>query len=117
MLPGGQLGRGWADQGTRADGSREAGPATSQDVLALPALPLGVPDWDQVHTGQPRFEARQLLSLHHHMGFVNYLGLPALNLPLGLDEHQRPVCVQLLARPYAEHLLLDFARQQMPQPV
>ena len=86
------------------------------DVLALPALPLGVPDWDQVHTGQPRFEARQLLSLHHHMGFVNYLGLPALNLPLGLDEHQRPVCVQLLARPYAEHLLLDFAEQQMPQP-
>jgi aspartyl-tRNA(Asn)/glutamyl-tRNA(Gln) amidotransferase subunit A len=50
------------------------------------------------------------------MGFVNYLGLPSLNLPLGLDEHQRPVCVQLLARPYAEHLLLDFAEQQMPQP-
>jgi aspartyl-tRNA(Asn)/glutamyl-tRNA(Gln) amidotransferase subunit A len=85
------------------------------DLLALPALPLGVPDWDQVHTGQPRYEARQLLSLHHHMGFVNYLGLPALNLPVGLDERQRPVCVQLLARPYAEHLLLDFARQQMPQ--
>jgi len=78
-------------------------------VLVLPSLPHGVPDWQVVQVGDPRFDARALLAMHHFMGFVNYLGLPALNLPIGQDARQRPVCVQLVARPYAEHLLLDIA--------
>jgi aspartyl-tRNA(Asn)/glutamyl-tRNA(Gln) amidotransferase subunit A len=45
------------------------------------------------------------------MGFVNYLGLPALNLPIARDVRRRPICVQVLARPFAEHRLLDFAEQ------
>ena len=49
--------------------------------------------------------------MHAFMGFVNYLGLPALNLPIAQDAKQRPICVQVLARPFAEHRLLDFAAQ------
>jgi aspartyl-tRNA(Asn)/glutamyl-tRNA(Gln) amidotransferase subunit A len=80
------------------------------DVLIMPALPLGVPDWEQVHTGASRWDPKQLLALHQHMGFANYLGLPVLNLPVGTDARGRPVCVQLVARPCAEHLLLDAAQ-------
>jgi Asp-tRNA(Asn)/Glu-tRNA(Gln) amidotransferase A subunit family amidase len=81
------------------------------DLLVLPSLPMGIPDWDEVQVGQPRFDAKALLALHRHMAWVNYLGLPALNLPIGHDARQRPVCVQLLARPFGEHLLLDVAQR------
>jgi len=84
------------------------------DVLVLPALPHTVPDWDVVQVGEPRFDARALLALHHFMGFVNYLGLPALHLPIGRDAHGRPIGVQLLSRPFAEPLLLRVAAQQAP---
>jgi aspartyl-tRNA(Asn)/glutamyl-tRNA(Gln) amidotransferase subunit A len=81
------------------------------DVLIMPALPMGVPDWEQVHTGTPRWEPKQLLALHQHMAFANYLGLPVLNLPIGKDQRGRPVCVQLVSRPLGEHLLLDAAER------
>ncbi|WP_310609913.1 amidase family protein [Limnohabitans sp.] len=47
--------------------------------------------------------------MHAFMAFVNYLGLPALNLPIARDAQGRPICIQVLARPFAEHRLLDFA--------
>jgi Asp-tRNA(Asn)/Glu-tRNA(Gln) amidotransferase A subunit family amidase len=80
------------------------------DVLIMPSLPLGVPDAQQVQPGTQRWDPQQLLSLHQHMGFANYLGLPVLNLPIGTDPRGRPVGVQLVARPEAEHLLLDAAQ-------
>ncbi len=79
------------------------------DVLIMPSLPMGVPDWEQVHTATARWDPKLLLSLHQHMGFANYLGLPVLNLPVGKDPRGRPVSVQLVGRPQAEHLLLDAA--------
>lgn len=82
------------------------------DVLVLPALPHGVPDWSVVHVGEPRFDARQLLALHHFMGFINYLGLPALHVPIARDAQGRPLGVQLVGRPFAEHRLLALAAQQ-----
>ena len=83
----------------------------SADVLVLPSLPRPVPDWDQVHVGEARFDARELLALHHFMGFVNYLGLPALSVPIARDAAGRPISAQLVARPFAELLLLDLASQ------
>ena len=79
------------------------------DLVVLPALPHSVPDWDEVQVGEPRFQVTELLALHRFMGFVNYLGLPALNWPIGVDARQRPVCVQVLARPFAERRLLAWA--------
>ena len=39
-------------------------------------------------------------------GPFNYLGLPALSLPVGLDAAGMPVGLQLVGRPFSEGLLL-----------
>ena len=82
------------------------------EVLVLPALPRLVPDWDVVQVGEARFDPRQLLALHQFMGFINYLGLPALYLPIGRDVQGRPIGLQLVGRPFAEHRLLALAARQ-----
>ena len=79
------------------------------DFLILPALGCLLPDWQTVEVGHLEFDRRRLAAMHVFMGFVNYLGLPALNLPIARDAKQRPICVQVLARPFDEHRLLDFA--------
>lgn len=78
-------------------------------MLLLPALPEPVPDWQVVAVAGEGFEPRQLLALHRYMGFVNYLGLPALVLPVAADRQGMPISVQLIARPFHERLLLEFA--------
>lgn len=84
---------------------------TDADLLLLPALPLPVPDWDTVVVDSSRFDVSQLLAMHRYMGFVNYLGLPALVLPVAADDRGLPICAQLLARPFHEKTLLSFARR------
>jgi Asp-tRNA(Asn)/Glu-tRNA(Gln) amidotransferase A subunit family amidase len=81
------------------------------ELLILPALGCLVPDWTAVEIGNHDFDRFQLVGMHAFMGFVNYLGLPALNLPIARDTRGRPISVQVLARPFAEHRLLDFAEQ------
>jgi aspartyl-tRNA(Asn)/glutamyl-tRNA(Gln) amidotransferase subunit A len=82
---------------------------TDHDLLLLPALPAALPDWDAVDTRSAGFEARRLLGLHRYMAFINYLGFPALVLPVARDANGRPICVQAVARPLHEHMLLRFA--------
>lgn len=79
------------------------------DFLIMPSLADTVPDWQTVEIGHPSFDRKALFAMHRYMGFVNYLGLPSLNLPIGRDARGRAICVQVLARPYAEHQLLNFA--------
>ena len=45
------------------------------------------------------------------MGFINYLGLPALSIPIGKDERGRPLSIQAVGAPRTELRLLDFARK------
>jgi Asp-tRNA(Asn)/Glu-tRNA(Gln) amidotransferase A subunit family amidase len=45
------------------------------------------------------------------MGFINYLGLPALVLPIAKDSRGLPISVQLVGRPFHEHELLTVAAQ------
>ncbi len=84
------------------------------EFLILPSLAHQVPDWQTVEVGHAAFERASLFAMHRYMGFVNYLGVPALNLPIARDASARPVCVQVLARPFAEHRLLDLAEQVPP---
>ena len=84
------------------------------EFLILPSLADPVPDWQTVEVGHVAFDRASLFAMHRYMGFVNYLGLPALNLPIARDMRGRAVCVQVLARPFAEHRLLDFAEQVPP---
>jgi len=81
------------------------------DFLITPSLSDTVPDWQTVQIGHSTFDRAALFAMHRYMGFVNYLGLPSLNLPIGRDAQGRAICVQVLARPYAEHQLLNFAEQ------
>lgn len=79
------------------------------ELLVLPALMHPVPDWEQVTPGAPGFDARRLMGLYRYMGFVNYLGLPALVFPVATDERGMPISVQVLARPFHERDLLAWA--------
>lgn len=84
---------------------------SAADFLILPSLAGQVPDWKSVEIGHPAFDRKALFGMHRLMGFVNYLGLPSLNLPIGRDVRGRAICVQVLGKPYAEHQLLHFAEQ------
>lgn len=79
------------------------------DFLVLPALATALPFVQEVEPGTPGFEAQKLLGLHRYMGFVNYLGLPALVAPVASDERGLPIGVQVLARPDQDVGLLDWA--------
>jgi aspartyl-tRNA(Asn)/glutamyl-tRNA(Gln) amidotransferase subunit A len=81
------------------------------DILLTPVLPHGVPDWSLVSTKSAEFKPRALIGLFSWTSFVNYLGLPAIVFPIGSDARGRPVCVQAIARPRAEALLLAFAHR------
>ncbi len=79
------------------------------DVLALPTCPVTTPGIAETDTGgDPRFMAlaNRLGTL---VGPFNYLGLPALSVPMGQDTRGMPLGLQLVARPFAEALLLRVA--------
>jgi aspartyl-tRNA(Asn)/glutamyl-tRNA(Gln) amidotransferase subunit A len=76
------------------------------DVLALPSIPTLLPtraatdvDADVAHV--PAFNA---VSVNTRP--FNYLGLPALSAPCGFDPNGLPVGLQLVARPFAEAVIL-----------
>lgn len=81
------------------------------DVLLLPSLPMATPrvvDMDMeagnsVHNLVPR-----LTGLTRPF---NYLGLPVLSMPMGLDQNGLPLGVQLVGKPYSEARLLAVAHQ------
>ncbi|GAA5233059.1 amidase [Verticiella sediminum] len=81
----------------------------AHDVLVTPVLPDGVPDWSEVHTASPGFQARALLALFSWTAFVNYLGLPAVSVPVGVDARGRPLSAQLIGAPASELALLALA--------
>ncbi|NNH17430.1 amidase [Bordetella trematum] len=81
------------------------------DLFLTPCLPQGVPDRDDVTTTSAGFQPRALAALHRHHAYVNYLGLPALVMPIGIDARGRPISIQALGAPGSEALLLAFAHQ------
>jgi aspartyl-tRNA(Asn)/glutamyl-tRNA(Gln) amidotransferase subunit A len=89
------------------------GPLNGVDLLITPALTVPVPDWSQVTPGEPAYDPGVLQSLHAHFAFVNYLGLPAVVLPVGSDARGRPVSLQAIGRPGDEPTLMAFAHQAM----
>jgi len=81
------------------------------DLLLTPVFPAGVPDTTEVWTTSPSFRPRRLFELFCWMSFVNYLGLPAVIFPVAYGTNGRPICVQAIARPGDESVLLRFAGQ------
>lgn len=81
------------------------------DVLLAPLQTGVLPKTFEVYLGQPGFESAKLLGLHRYAGWVNYLGLPALCLPVGFGPDGLPVSIQLISKPFHEPHLLLAARQ------
>jgi Asp-tRNA(Asn)/Glu-tRNA(Gln) amidotransferase A subunit family amidase len=81
------------------------------DVLLMPLQVGALPGIEEVYIGMQGFQPTKLLALHRYCGWINYLGLPALAIPVGLDTNGLPVSIQLVARPFHEHHLLALAHQ------
>lgn len=79
------------------------------DALLLPVATEPPPRLDEIldeFTGlrPPRPD------LGYFTRWTNYLGLPALTVPCGLDDNRLPVAVQLVGRPFSEPRLFQIAR-------
>ncbi|HEY7803094.1 MAG TPA: amidase, partial [Orrella sp.] len=81
------------------------------DVLLAPLQVDVLPTVDEVYVGHQAFSAAKLLGLHHYCGWVNYLGLPALSVPVGRDDRGLPVSIQLIGKPFGEPQLLALGQK------
>lgn len=79
------------------------------DAAVLPVMPLDTPFAVMVDPTEKVFDARTLYSMSSLTRFVNYLGLPALSLPIGFDNRGAPIGLQVIGRMHGERALLELA--------
>ncbi|MDE1902221.1 MAG: amidase [Alphaproteobacteria bacterium] len=77
------------------------------DVIATPTLAVTPPLVSTIHDTASHWLANQALT--RNTVPVNYLGLCAISLPVGLDAARMPVGLQFIARPRQEEALLAAA--------
>lgn len=92
------------------------------DVLQTPTIPIPVPRRDETDVGAGPALWDLLAQLVRCTAPFNYLGLPAISVPAGLDRRGLPIGAQYVARPFAEAVLLRIAAVQqretpLPLPV
>ncbi len=83
---------------------------SDHEMFMMPAIGIELPQVSEVCVSSAQFTPKKLLALHRFMGFVNYLGLPSLVLPVGRDANGMPISVQVVCRPYQELSLLRWAK-------
>ena len=89
------------------------------DALVSPTLPIPVPRRDETDVGAGEGLWPILAKLVHCTAPFNYLGLPAIAVPAGLDARGLPLSTQFAARPFGEATLLRIAAVQerlLPMP-
>jgi aspartyl-tRNA(Asn)/glutamyl-tRNA(Gln) amidotransferase subunit A len=79
------------------------------DVALLPVMPIATPLVIETDPTSDRFQPRTLYAMSRFTRFVNYLGLPALAVPVGFDSRGMPIGLQMIGRPGNESLLLEVA--------
>lgn len=82
------------------------------DVLQTPTIPIPVPRRDETDVGAGPALWELLAQLVRCTAPFNYLGLPAISVPAGLDSRGLPIGAQYVARPFAEAVLLRIAAVQ-----
>lgn len=75
------------------------------DVLVAPVLDIATPTVAETDIGGGPAALEIVSRLNRKTRTINYLGFPAMALPAGRDRNGMPVSLQLIARPFAEHLL------------
>ncbi|WP_426955337.1 amidase [Muricoccus radiodurans] len=80
------------------------------DVIAMPTIPAPLPtlaetDVDAGHPGMPA--VTEALGVNTRL--FNYLGLPAVSMPIGFDPNGLPIGLQIAGRPFAEGRVLKVA--------
>ena len=79
------------------------------DTVITPVWPYPLPTIEESDLGaNPEF-AKMVLKSGHNTRPVNYLGFPAVNLPIGFDSNGLPISLQLIGAPYSEGKLLRIA--------
>lgn len=79
------------------------------EVLLTPTIPIRVPRRDETDVGAGARLWEVLGDLVRCTAPFNYLGLPAISMPAGLDDQGLPIGVQLVGAPFGEPLLLAAA--------
>jgi aspartyl-tRNA(Asn)/glutamyl-tRNA(Gln) amidotransferase subunit A len=75
------------------------------DVLHVPVLKRSVPTAAETDVGGSAAMGDVLGQIVANTRPLNYLGLPALSVPIGFTGNGLPQAMQLVARPFREHLL------------
>ena len=79
------------------------------EMIALPVMPIRTPPLSETDPASPSFQPRTLYALSAFTRFVNYLGLPAVTLPAGFDDHGMPVALQMVGRAGSDMMLIATA--------
>jgi aspartyl-tRNA(Asn)/glutamyl-tRNA(Gln) amidotransferase subunit A len=81
-------------------------------ALILPVLGILVPRIDETDESALGGGASELVRrMTRWTRWLNYLGVPALSIPCGVDHRGMPIGLQLVGRPFSEITLLEIARR------
>ena len=80
------------------------------DMFMTPVWPFALPTITASDAGANPEAAPLMQRIGHNTRPVNFLGLPAICLPIGFDHNGLPLSVQLVGKPFSEASLLRVAR-------
>src|SRR5699024_11666404 len=78
------------------------------DVLITPTLPVPPPSLTQEVIQWNGVNEHILSALSRFTGPFNMNGLPALSIPIGTNQNNLPIGLQLVGKMYDEHKLLSI---------
>jgi aspartyl-tRNA(Asn)/glutamyl-tRNA(Gln) amidotransferase subunit A len=82
----------------------------ASDAIILPVMPIRVPRAVETDPASDKFSPATLYALSRFTRFVNFLGFPAVAIPVGFDDQKLPVALQIVGRPHGDRGLLALAQ-------
>ena len=79
------------------------------DILVTPVWPFLLPTIAESDVGAKPEAASLVQRIGHNTRPFNFLGLPAITVPIGWDENGLPCAIQLVGKPFDEATLIQAA--------